>query len=82
MKRCGGICELCKESAPFFTKYGDPYLESHHVTPLSAGGVDHMDNIIALCPNCHRKVHYLAGTDELNNVLKEILIKCNEQSDK
>ena len=33
------------------------YLESHHVTWLSRGGYDLIDNVVALCPNCHRKIH-------------------------
>jgi len=26
--------------------------------PLSEGGEDTLENAIALCPNCHRKMHY------------------------
>ncbi|WP_083791491.1 HNH endonuclease [Chlorobium ferrooxidans] len=36
---------------------GDPYLESHHVIWLSRDGRDSVDNVVALCPNCHRKMH-------------------------
>jgi 5-methylcytosine-specific restriction protein A len=36
-----------------------PYLESHHVVHLAQGGPDSIDNAIALCPNCHRKMHVL-----------------------
>jgi 5-methylcytosine-specific restriction protein A len=31
----------------------------HHVTPLSGGGEDTTGNTVALCPNCHRKMHVL-----------------------
>lgn len=29
----------------------------HHIKPLSSGGPDLKDNMICLCPNCHRKFH-------------------------
>ena len=62
--RANGICQFCDLLAPFATKDGNPYLESHHVIWLSAGGDDSIDNTIALCPNCHKKMHVLNdGTD-------------------
>ncbi len=54
-----GICKDCGQPAPFINKLTDePYLEVHHVIPLSEGGKDIIDNVVALCPNCHRKRHY------------------------
>lgn len=58
--RSGGKCEYCRKGPPFFDKYGEPFFEVHHITPLSKGGKDDVDNVAALCPNCHRKIH-LAG---------------------
>ena len=52
-----GVCELCKKPAPFNDKDGNPYLESHHVIWLSRGGADKLSNTVALCPNCHKKMH-------------------------
>ena len=53
--KCGG----CGNPAPFNqATNGNPYLEVHHKIPLAKGGADSMDNVIALCPNCHRKAHY------------------------
>lgn len=52
-----GKCELCHQPAPFQDKQGKPYLETHHVIWLSKGGSDSIDNAVALCPNCHRKMH-------------------------
>ncbi len=58
-KVANGICQDCKQPAPFISKKtGEPYLETHHIKPLSQGGSDTIDNVIALCPNCHRKRHY------------------------
>ena len=56
-RRAGRCCELCGEVAPFLDKDGNPYLEIHHVVWLSEGGADSIDNTVALCPNCHRKMH-------------------------
>ena len=54
-----GICEDCKQKAPFNRKSdGTPYLEVHHIKPLSEGGKDTLKNTVALCPNCHRKRHF------------------------
>lgn len=58
-RRANGICELCQEPAPFQTPKGEPYLECHHIEWLAAGGEDTIDNTVALCPNCHRKMHTL-----------------------
>lgn len=59
LKRANGVCELCDEPAPFVRKTDNtPYLETHHITPLSEGGFDKIDNVVAVCPNCHAKQHY------------------------
>jgi predicted HNH restriction endonuclease len=57
--RAEGICEACKSKAPFAKKSnGEPYLEVHHIIPLSKNGDDTVKNAIALCPNCHREKHF------------------------
>lgn len=53
-----GICEACGDPAPFVRGDGVPYLEVHHMRPLSEGGPDTVDNAIAGCPNCHRRLHH------------------------
>jgi 5-methylcytosine-specific restriction protein A len=62
-KAAAGICDLCRKPAPFSTKLG-PYLECHHVQPLAVGGPDIIENAVALCPNCHRRMHVLDLTDD------------------
>ncbi|MDF4355189.1 HNH endonuclease signature motif containing protein [Vibrio parahaemolyticus] len=57
--RAEGFCEKCKEKAPFIKRSnGEPYLEIHHIIPLSQGGLDSLENVISLCPNCHREIHF------------------------
>lgn len=59
LERAKGICERCKTNAPFLRKSdGTPYLEVHHIIPLSENGDDTVENTIALCPNCHRELHF------------------------
>jgi 5-methylcytosine-specific restriction protein A len=59
LHRAGGICETCRKPAPFNRKTsGKPYLEVHHRVRLADGGLDTVDNAIAVCPNCHREAHY------------------------
>lgn len=53
-----GCCELCGKQGPFLQPTGEPYLEVHHVRPLAEGGPDNIRNTVALCPNCHRRLHH------------------------
>ena len=57
--RAAGKCERCKADAPFKRKKdGQPYLEVHHIIQLALGGEDTVSNALALCPNCHRNLHF------------------------
>ena len=59
LHRAAGVCEACTQPAPFTRKSnGTPYLEVHHKIRLADGGLDTLENAIALCPNCHRASHY------------------------
>lgn len=69
IKRSKGICEGCSIQAPFSTRNG-PYLECHHVHRVSDGGPDHPTNVVALCPNCHRRAHYSVDAAIFNEALK------------
>ena len=67
--RSEGYCEHCAERG-FQTPHG-LYLETHHIIPLSEGGPDTIDNVIALCPNDHRKAHFGVQKDEMRAQLFE-----------
>ncbi|RIW27624.1 HNH endonuclease [Bacillus salacetis] len=57
--RANGVCEKCNKEAPFFrASDGTPYLEVHHIKRLADGGEDTVENAIAVCPNCHRELHF------------------------
>lgn len=69
--RAQGYCELCGASAPFAVD-GVPYLEAHHLQLVSEGGKDSIDNISALCPNCHRRMHALRDPEDLKKLAKTV----------
>lgn len=73
LRRANGVCQLCGNEAPFKKEDGTPYLESHHIIWLKDGGEDTIENTVALCPNCHRKMHYLNDPDD-----REYLIENNK----
>lgn len=65
LKQAEGVCECCKRPAPFDGADGFPYLEVHHVRQLADKGSDTTANAVAVCPNCHRELHYGEGAKEL-----------------
>ena len=64
-RRAGGKCELCRKPAPFNSATGEPYLECHHICWLAHGGADRPENTVALCPNCHRKMHIVGASGDI-----------------
>ena len=59
LARANGHCEACRKPAPFRrASDGSPYLEVHHHISLSEGGEDTLENVTAICPNCHREIHH------------------------
>jgi len=74
-----GICQGCHREAPFLDESGDPFLEVHHLHRVSDGGVDDPENVIAICPNCHREVHHGQDGDQLNEELIERAVERNER---
>lgn len=65
LEAANGSCENCKAPAPFLKEDATPYLEVHHVKWLSQGGSDTVSNAVALCPNCHRRLHYAFDAESL-----------------
>jgi hypothetical protein len=49
-------CVICAISAR-------AVLCAHHIIPVELGGRDVLSNILTLCANCHRSVHWLATAD-------------------
>lgn len=51
LERAGDVCEVCGT---------DGTLHIHHQTYLRVGGNEKFEDLIALCPQCHKRVHKLA----------------------
>lgn len=79
-RRAHGICQLCENPAPFSDPNGEPYLESHHIDWLSDDGEDSIYNVVALCPNCHKKMHVLDLEEDIEK-LKKVIEECENRYD-
>lgn len=73
LENANGICEACSADAPFQQDDGLPFLEVHHVQTLADGGPDTTDNAVAVCPNCHRRLHL---SDDRAQFTKDLYKKC------
>lgn len=54
--------------AYFYKKDGMRYIEAHHLIPMKNSrffttSLDVAENILPLCPNCHRKIHHATDSD-------------------
>lgn len=70
IKNAGFTCELCSKIAgshsTFVSTYGTNYAEAHHLVPMKAQkdfislgvNLDRLENIVSLCPTCHKAIHY------------------------
>ena len=57
-------CDCCWENT-FLMENSLPYMEFHHLIPFSTDfGPDHYLNLFWICPNCHRKMHYLNSAEK------------------
>jgi hypothetical protein len=70
LKRAEGACEFCKSNAPFRNEKGNPYLECHHITELANEGADHINQVLAICPNCHRRAHHAIDRAKVRSQMK------------
>jgi 5-methylcytosine-specific restriction endonuclease McrA len=75
LNRASDTCEMpdC-DSSPFCKDDGSTYLEVHHIVPLSEGGLDSLENVAALCPNCHREQHHGIDRAEKRQALREAIL--------
>lgn len=76
-------CEIDEGHPSFISRASkNPYMEAHHLIPLPYSmtfyeryhiNLDCPENIISLCPTCHRALHF--GTDTKRNEILKILLK-------
>lgn len=71
LSRAAGRCEYCGMPG-FVTSLGTVFLETHHIVPLSEGGVDAVSNVAAVCPNHHREAHHGASAPVIREYLLDV----------
>lgn len=63
-------CEYDKDHITFISSAsGNTYVEVHHLVPMEKQNafdvsLDVPENIVALCPNCHRRIHLSSQADK------------------
>ena len=77
--RSHGRCEYCRKDAPFFSAYNVPFLEVHHIDRLADNGLDAPQNVIAVCPNCHRNSHFGKDSKQINQEMKKYVAELEQQ---
>jgi predicted restriction endonuclease len=70
-ERDNHTCKAC--GFTFKKKDGESYVEVAHIKPLSEGGPDDPENMVALCANCHKKLD--KGDEKARNEVIEALRK-------
>ena len=71
--RSKGICELCGQKG-FNMDNGSVYLKTHHIFPLAQGGPDEVWNVVAVCANDHRRLHFSKERTLMRSILIDKLV--------
>jgi 5-methylcytosine-specific restriction protein A len=72
-------CQVDQSHKSFTTPAGLPYMEKHHLIPMKyydeyENDLDDINNILSLCPNCHRHIH-LGDKNEVAKTLEVLYSK-------
>ncbi len=59
------------------------YVEAHHLIPMSAQDevniiLDDVINLVSLCPNCHKKIHFASDEVKMKMILKIYMERYNK----
>jgi hypothetical protein len=74
LARADGSCEMPNCMVALFQKDdGTTFLEVHHIIPLAEDGNDELANAAAICPMCHRELHYGSERLEKREILKNAI---------
>jgi hypothetical protein len=77
-------CEYSTDHKTFLSKRnGKNFMEGHHLIPVSKQleiwdkfkvNIDCVDNVVSLCPNCHRGIH-LGDLETKKELIKKLFLK-------
>jgi 5-methylcytosine-specific restriction protein A len=81
LARACGKCECCGNEAPFVRANGEPYLEPHHIHRLADDGPDAPQYVAAICPTCHRRIHYGSDGASINIGLAKQIVEMETSQD-
>ncbi|MHA1540677.1 MAG: HNH endonuclease [Alphaproteobacteria bacterium] len=59
-------CQICAEKIKL--EDGKLYSEAHHIKPKKNRGLDIAENLIIVCPNCHKKLDRLLMKIDINKL--------------
>ena len=66
-------CQFCSTKIP--KSNGEYYIEACHIKAKSEGGKDRLDNILILCPNCHKMFDFNERVDQkIKNVTYTVIL--------
>lgn len=83
ISECDYLCFNDNKHILFKKKDGTKYVEGHHIIPMEAQGdfknlnLDRTENIVALCPHCHKAIHY--GNFETVRIVLDNIFKSREE---
>lgn len=80
LKEANFKCLFDNSHETFLTNKGNPYMEGHHLIPCTVSNVEYfwskygrnidcVENIICLCPTCHRRIHF-GSNDEKDTIIR------------
>lgn len=84
LEKANFSCEADNSHKTFISKAtGEQYVEAHHLIPLQFQdefnySLDVPANIVSLCPNCHKKLHF-ASVDDKKEILEKLLENRNNE---
>lgn len=89
LKNADYKCEVCPDHKTFLTRYGVQYMEGHHLIPCTPSNsqyfwdrdkvnIDCIENIVCICPACHRRIHFGSDKEKRKVIEKLYALKKKE----
>lgn len=76
-------CEIDGSHISFISSKGKRYMEAHHLLPMLSQkeylpiNIDREENIVCICPNCHKAIHYGNNGEKRERLSKLYSIRKN-----